>query len=88
MAYGNYNNGGYQRQGGYQQQNGGGYQRSGGYSRPAAEPKPQQTAEQFMNERLDVYEQFVNIIKERGHDPADFAFGLTGWVTSFMLQNK
>lgn len=86
MAYG------YQRQGGNSygggNQGGGGYQRNyqgnqgGGYQKAAPII---QSPEEFINERLDVHTQFVEAIKARGLDPADYAFFLGGWVTSYVL---
>lgn len=86
MAYG------YQRQSGSNygggNQGGGGYQRNyqgnqgGGYQKPAPVI---QSPEEFINERLDVHTQFVEAIKARGLDPADYAFFLGGWVTSYVL---
>ena len=31
---------------------------------------------------------FIDTIKARGLDPADYAFFLGPWVTSFILENK
>lgn len=82
MAYGyRKNNQGYgQQQGGYQQQQGG-YQQQ---TPPPAPPSP----EEFINDRIDIYLMFTEAIKARGLDPADFAFGLGGWVTSFAMTRK
>lgn len=79
MAYGyRKNNQGYgQQQGGYQQPQGGYQQQT-----------PPSTPEEFINERLDVYQIFINTIKARGLDPADYAFFLGPWVTSFVLESK
>lgn len=81
MAYGyRKNNQGYgQPQAGYQQQ--------GGYQRQTL-PPPLPTPEEFINERIDIYLMFTEAIKARGLDPADFAFGLGGWVTSFAMTRK
>lgn len=84
MAYGNNYYNGYnqtngsnsQRQGSYQQRNNGNFNQQN---------KPQQTPEEFINARLDVYQVFKEQIQARGLDPADFAFGLTAWVTSYMI---
>lgn len=82
------NNQGYgQPQGGYQQQQGGYQQQQGGYQQQTP-PPPLPTPEEFINERLDVYQVFVDTIKARGLDPADYAFFLGPWVTSFILENK
>lgn len=87
MAYGyRKNNQGYQQQGGYQQQQGG-YPQQGGYQQQVPPPAPP-TPEEFINERLDVYLTFADTIKARGLDPADFAFALGGWVTSFAMTRK
>lgn len=81
MAYGyRKNNQGYGQQAGYQQQQGG-YQQQ-------TPPPALVTPEEFINERLDVYQVFIDIIKVRGLDPADYAFFLGPWVTSFILENK
>lgn len=88
MAYNNYNNngGGYNnnQRGNYQQGNGG-YQQNNRYNQA---PQPPQNPEDFINERVDIYTMFVDAIKAKGLDPADFAFALGGWVTSFVLGNK
>lgn len=81
MAYGyRKNNQGYGQQAGYQQQQGG-YQQQ-------TPPPALVTPEEFINERLDIYLMFTEAIKARGLDPADFAFGLGGWVTSFAMTRK
>lgn len=81
MAYGyRKNNQGYGQQAGYQQQQGG-YQQQ-------TPPPPLPTPEKFINERIDIYLMFTEAIKARGLDPADFAFGLGGWVTSFAMTRK
>lgn len=82
MAYGyRKNNQGYgQQQGGYQQQ-------QGGYQQQTPPPAPV-TPEEFINDRIDIYLMFTEAIKARGLDPADFAFGLGGWVTSFAMTRK
>lgn len=90
MAYGNYNNNG----GGYQQRQGGynnGYQRQGNNNYQSQQQQttpPPPSPEEFINKRLDLYQQFQNAIRERGLDPADFAFGLTQWVTSYEMELK
>jgi hypothetical protein len=73
------NQGYWQQQGGYWQQ--GGYQQQ---TPPPSLPTP----EEFINERLDVYQVFMDTIKARGLDPADYAFFLGPWVTSFILENN
>lgn len=84
MAYGyRKNNQGYQQQqGGYQQQ--GGCQQQGGYQQQTPPPTP----EEFINNRIDIYLMFTEAIKARGLDPADFAFAMGGWVTSFAMTRK
>lgn len=84
MAYGNIYNNGYNRGG-----NGGGYQQNGynngGYQK---QQKPVQTAQEFINERLDIYLQFIDAITERGMDATEFKEMLGGWITSFQLQQR
>lgn len=89
MAYGyRKNNQGYgQPQTGYQQQQGGYQQPQGGYQQQTPPPAPP-TPEEFINDRIDIYLMFTEAIKARGLDPADFAFGLGGWVTSFAMTRK
>lgn len=87
MAYGyRKNNQGYGQQGVYPQQQGG-HQQQGGYQQQTPPPPPP-TPEEFINDRLDVYLMFMDAIKARGLDPADFAFGLTQWVTSYQMAKK
>lgn len=80
------NNQGYGQQGGYPQQQGG-YPQQGGYQQQTPPPPPP-TPEEFINDRLDVYLMFMDAIKARGLDPADFAFAIGAWVTSYKLENK
>lgn len=89
MAYGyRKNNQGYgQPQAGYQQQQGGYQQQQGGYQQQTPPPPPP-TPEEFINKRLDVYLMFMDAIKARGLDPADFVFMLGGWITSFTMTKK
>lgn len=61
-----------------------GYQQQGGYQQQTPPPTP----EEFINERLDVYLMFMDAIKARGLDPADFVFMLGGWITSFTMTKK
>lgn len=92
MAYG------YQRQGGSNygggNQGGGGFQRSyqgnqgGGYQKQLKTPLPPLTPEEYLNEKIDAYLAFTEIIKQRGLDPADFSFYLGGWITSFGIINE
>lgn len=91
MAYGyRKNNQGYQQQqGGYSQQQGGYQQQQGGYQQQTPPPPaPPVTPEEFINDRIDIYLMFTEAIKARGLDPADFAFGIGGWVTSFAMTRK
>lgn len=88
MAYGNYNRGynnngnnGYQRQNNYGNNNGG-----GNYQRP--EPAPEITPEEFISDRIAIHQVFNEQIKAQGLDPADFAFCLGGWVTSYFMAKK
>lgn len=78
MAYGYKKN----NQGSGQQQ--AGYQQQVGYQQQTPLPTP----EEFINDRIDIYLIFTEAIKARGLDPADFAFGLGGWVTSFAMTRK
>lgn len=88
MAYGyRKNNQGYGQQGGYSQQQTG-YQQQGGYQQQTPLPPAPPTPEEFINDRIDIYLMFTEAIKARGLDPADFAFGLGGWVTSFAMTRK
>lgn len=88
MAYGyRKNNQGYGQQGGYSQQQTG-YQQQGGYQQQTPPPPTPPTPEEFINDRIDIYLMFTEAIKARGLDPADFAFGLGGWVTSFAMTRK
>lgn len=88
MAYGyRKNNQGYGQQGGYSQQQTG-YQQQGGYQQQTPPPPAPPTPEEFINDRIDIYLMFTEAIKARGLDPADFAFGLGGWVTSFAMTRK
>ena len=85
MAYGynNFNN----QQGNYQRKNYGG---NNSYS-PQQQPQPAQppvTPEQFIDDRIAIHQVFTNRIKEQGLDPANFAFMLGGWITSYMLETK
>lgn len=87
MAYG------YQRQGGNNY--GGSYQRNyqgnqggGSYQKQSKTPLPPLTPEEYLNEKIDAYLAFTEIIKQRGLDPADFSFYLGGWITSFVITNE
>lgn len=86
MAYGynNFNN----QQGNYQRRNYGG---NNNYPQQQQQPQPMQpplTPEQFIDDRIAIHQVFTNRIKEQGLDPADFAFMLGGWITSYMLEVK
>lgn len=84
MAYGrqynNYNN----QQGNFQRNNYGG---NNNYT-PQQQAQPPVTPEQFIDDRIAMHQVFTNRIKEQGLDPADFAFMLGGWITSYMLETK
>lgn len=84
MAYG-YQRGGYNNQGSGYNKPQGNYQQGGGYQKPAPII---QSPEEFINERIDVHQAFVEAIKARGLDPADFSFFLGGWVTSYVLERN
>lgn len=89
MAYGNYGNGNYNNGGNYQRGNGG-YNR-GGYQQQQQQQTPPPAPvvpQEFIEERIAIYDLFVQAIKDSGHDPADFAFALGGWITSFCLEAK
>ena len=45
-------------------------------------------SEEYLNEKIDAYLAFTEIIKQRGLDPADFSFYLGGWITSFVITNE
>ena len=81
--------------GGYQQSNRYSYGRSSNYGdREQTPPTPQRqeieppTPEEFIEMRLRVYDSFIDHIKSKGKDPADFAFFLGGWVTSYLMDLK
>lgn len=73
-------------------QNGYNYQRNNYGGNNNYSPQPQQvqpqSPEEFINERLDVYQMFEEAIRARGLDPTNFAFGLTQWVTSYCMAKK
>lgn len=87
MAYGNYGNrGNYGGNGSNYGNRGGNYGgNNGGYQKQSAPPP---TPEEFINQRLDIYLAFADVIKERGLDVGDFAFFLGGWITSYALECK
>lgn len=82
--------------GGYQQSNRYSYGRSSNYGEreqtlPPPQPKQEiepPTPEEFIEMRLRVYDSFIDHIKSKGKDPADFAFFLGGWVTSYLMDLK
>ena len=85
MAYGRQYNNYSNQQGNYQRNN------YGGNNNYAPQPQPAQppvTPEQFIDDRIAIHQVFINRIKEQGLDPADFAFMLGGWITSYMLETK
>lgn len=85
MAYGNnYNQGNFQ----YGNRGNNGYQQRSGYQQQPQQPIEPFNLDNFIQTRLDTYCAFVNAIKERGLEPADFAFALGGWVTSALLESK
>lgn len=53
-------------------------------------PPPQEPfdLDAFINERLDIYNAFVDAIKARGGEPSDYVFALGGWVTSAVLEQR
>ena len=85
MGYNNYGNrqynnsrGSYNNGGGYNQQN---------YNQQQQQ-EPPISPEEFIDERIAVHQLFTNRIKEQGLDPADYAFFLGGWITSFLMSRK
>lgn len=88
MAYGKqYNN--YSKYNNYNNQQGN-YGGNNNYPQQQQQQpvQPPVTPEQFIDERVAIHQIFVNRIKEQGLDPADFAFMLGGWVTSYVLEVK
>ena len=89
MAYNYYNR---QRQGSYnnnrryQQRSCGGYQQQ---EIPQEEELlPIKTPEEFFTQRLDVYLSAIDIIRQRGLDPAEFVFALGGWVSNYIIEKE
>lgn len=85
MGYNNYGNrqynnsrGSYNNGGGYNQQN---------YNQQQQQ-EPPISPEEFIDERIALHQLFTNRIKEQGLDPADYAFFLGGWITSFLMSRK
>lgn len=86
MGYNNYGNRQYSNsRGSYN--NGGGYNQQQNYNQPQQQ-EPPLSPEEFIDERIAIHQVFVNRIKEQGLDPADYAFFLGGWVTSFLMSRK
>lgn len=83
MAYGRQYNNYSNQQSNYQRNNYGG---NNNYTQQPSQPPV--TPEQFIDDRIAIHQVFVNRIKEQGLDPADFAFMLGGWITSYMLETK
>lgn len=84
MAYGQYNN---NRNYG---NNNGGYNRGGYNNNYQQTQQPQQPLDinQEINDRIDMYLLIQETIKQKGLDPADFAFAMGGWTTSLILEQK
>lgn len=82
-SYNNFNN----QQGNYQRRNYGG-NNSYSQQQQSQPAQPPMSPEEFIDNRLNVYQAFVNRIKEQGLDPADYGFALGGWVTSYVLEAK
>lgn len=79
MGYNNYGNRQYNNNRSDYNNNGGGYNQ---------QQKPPISPEEFIDERVALHQVFVNRIKEQGLDPADYAFFLGGWITSFLMSRK
>lgn len=88
MGYNNYGNRQYNNNRGGYNNNGGGYNQQQNYNQPQQQQEPPLTPEEFIDERIAIHQVFVNRIKEQGLDPADYAFFLGGWVTSFLMSRK
>lgn len=82
-SYNNFNN----QQGNYQQRN---YRGNNNYSQQQqSQPaQPPMSPEEFIDNRINVYQVFVNQIKSQGLDPADFCFALGGWVSSYLISKE
>lgn len=87
MGYNNYGNRQYNNNRGGYNNNGGGYNQQQNYNQPQQQ-EPPLSPEEFIDERVALHQLFTNRIKEQGLDPADFAFFLGAWITSFVLENK
>lgn len=83
-GYGNYNRGGYGN-GGYQRNNYGGNQQGGYQPKSTNEPTPPPPPEEYIKNKLDMYQLFKNKIIEQGYNPDEFAFGLMAWVTGYEM---
>lgn len=88
MGYNNYGNRQYNNNRGGYNNNGGGYNQQQNYNQPQQQQEPPLSPEEFIDERIAIHQVFVNRIKEQGLDPADYAFFLGGWVTSFLMSRK
>lgn len=88
MGYNNYGSRQYNNNRGGYNNNGGGYNQQQNYNQPQQQQEPPLNPEEFIDERIAIHQVFVNRIKEQGLDPADYAFFLGPWITSFMLENK
>lgn len=84
MAYGRQ----YNRYNNYNSQQGNSRGDNNYYQQQQSPAQPQVTPEQFIDDRIEIYQVFTNRIREQGLDPADFTFMLGGWVTSYMLETK
>lgn len=87
MGYNNYRNRQYNNNRGGYNNNGGGYNQQQNYNQPQQQ-EPLLSPEEFIDERIALHQLFTNRIKEQGLDPADFAFALGAWVTSYVLELK
>lgn len=87
MYYNNYGNRQYSDNRGGYNNNGGGYNQQQNYNQPQQQ-EPPISPEEFIDERVALHQLFTNRIKEQGLDPADFAFALGAWVTSYVLERK
>lgn len=86
MGYNNYGNRQYgNNRGGY---NNGGYNQQQNYNQSQQQQEPPISPEEFIDDRIALHQLFVNRIKEQGLDPADYAFFLGGWITSFLMSKK
>lgn len=89
MGYNNYGNRQYNNNRGGYNNNSGGYNQQQNYNQPQQQQQePPLSPEEFIDERIAIHQVFVNRIKEQGLDPADYAFFLGGWITSFLMSRK